>query len=161
MNTLTDTQASYFAGFIDGDGSIIAQIVRRQDYILKFQIRLSVLFIQIKQRKHFFLQFQKEIGLGTLRERKDGIVELALVGQSSVLPFLRRIQPFLRLKQKQANLVIQIIEQLPLTKNSPEKFLSLCLLADQVGALNDSKSRTISTNVVLKEFQDLGLITKE
>ena len=30
------------AGFLDGDGSIYAQIVKRYDYRLKFQIRVSI-----------------------------------------------------------------------------------------------------------------------
>lgn len=42
---------SYIAGFIDGDGSIIAQIVRREDYVRKFQIRVSVVFYQ-KTKRH-------------------------------------------------------------------------------------------------------------
>ena len=43
---LTETQAAYIAGFLDADGSIITQIVSRKDYVLKFQIRVSVIFIQ-------------------------------------------------------------------------------------------------------------------
>lgn len=160
MNILTQTQIAYLAGFIDGDGSIIAQIVKRSDYILNYQIKVSVNFIQRKERKHFLLQFKNEVGTGTLRDRNDGITEFNIVGINSVLPFLKQLQPFLRLKRKQANLVIQIIEQLPLTKNDPQKFLDLCKLADQVANLNDSKNRSISTDTVKMTFQDLGLIKK-
>lgn len=160
MKNLTETQAAYLAGFIDGDGSILAQIVQRPDYVLKYQLRVSILFIQKKERLHFLTQFQSEIGSGSIRDRGDGIAELALVGKNTVLPFLKQIQPFLRLKRKQANLVIQIIEQLSLTKNSYEKFLDLCKLTDQVSNLNDSKSRLITSAVVEKTFQDLELIKK-
>ena len=160
MNTLTETEAAYFAGLIDGDGRILAQIVERPDYILKHQLRVSILLIQSKKRMHFLKQFQKEIEAGTLRDRGDGIAELAIVGIHTVLPFLKQIQPFLRLKLKQANLVIQIIEQLPLTKNNAEKFLWLCQLADQVSELNDSKSQNkITATRVKQRFLDLGLIT--
>lgn len=160
MNTLNTTQAAYLAGLIDGDGSIIAQLVSRKDYILKFQIRVSVLLVQKKERIHFLKQFQKEIGTGTVRDRGDGIAEFAVVGVNTVYPFLKQIQPFLRVKRKQANLVIQILEQLPLTKNSPEKFLDLCKLSDQVSRLNDSKHRTMTSETVEALFQDLGLIKK-
>jgi hypothetical protein len=160
MTRLTETQAAYLAGFIDGDGSILVQIVNRPDYVLKYQLRVSVLLIQKKQRLHFLKQFMNEIGSGTLRDRGDNIAELAIVGMSTVLPFLKQIKPFLRLKRKQANLVIQIIEHLPLTKNSAEKFIQLCQLADQVSELNDSKNRSITAATVEQTFRDLDLIEK-
>lgn len=70
MKKLTEKQAAYLAGFIDADGSISAQIVKREDYVLKFQIRLSVLFIQKKTRIHFLKQVQSELGdIGTVRDR--------------------------------------------------------------------------------------------
>lgn len=160
MNNLTTTQAAYLAGFIDGDGSIIAQLVFRKDYVLKYQIRVSVLFIQKKKRVYFLNQLQDEIGTGVVRDRGDGIAELSLVGVNTVYPFLKQIQPFLRIKRKQANLVIQIIDQLNLTKNSPQKFLDLCKLSDQVSDLNDSKNRTITSETVKNTLKDLGLIEK-
>ena len=39
LRRLTPKKA-YIAGFLDGDGSINAQIVQRNDYVLKFQIRV-------------------------------------------------------------------------------------------------------------------------
>lgn len=36
----------YLGGFLDGDGSIFAQIVRRKDYRMGFEIRCSVGFYQ-------------------------------------------------------------------------------------------------------------------
>ena len=163
MNILTTTQAAYLAGLIDGDGSIIAQIVPRKDYTLKFQIRVSVLIIQRKKRIHFLQQFEKEIGIGTVRDRGDGIAEFSMVGINTVSPFLEQIQPFLRMKRKQANLILKIIEQLPLTKNSPQKFLDLCNLSDQVSNLTDSSNRLTTgarADTVKQVFQDLGLIEK-
>lgn len=107
------------------------------------------------------MQLQSDIGKGTLRDRNDGISELAIVGWQSVLPLLLQLQPALRIKLKQANLVLKIIEQLPLTKNSPEKFLELCYLADQVAALNDSKNRIITAEMVEKDLIDLGILDKK
>jgi hypothetical protein len=173
MKSLTDTQCAYFAGFLDADGCITAQIVRREDYVMKYQIRVSVTFFQTKQRIHFFQRFQKQIGAGTLRDRGDGIVELAIVGMKTVEPFLKQIQPFLILKQTQAKLMFQILEQLPLTKNAPILFLQLCEIADRIGNLNadrsfatsvdklclsNSQNRTVTAKTVKASFLDLGLI---
>lgn len=51
VHTLDPITSSYLAGFIDGGGCcILAQIVKRDDYRYKFQIRISVLFHQKTQR---------------------------------------------------------------------------------------------------------------
>eukprot|EP01047_Picozoa_sp_COSAG01_P000436 COSAG01_NODE_8_length_44037_cov_102.614593_10_plen_59_part_00 len=51
LRRLTIEEKAYIAGFLDGDGSINAQIVQRKDYVLKFQIRVSVTFFQ-KTTRH-------------------------------------------------------------------------------------------------------------
>lgn len=161
MKTLTEEQAAYLAGFIDADGSIIAQIVKREDYFLKFQIRVSVLLIQKNKRMHFLKQIQSELSdVGTIRNRGDGVSEFALVGITNTVQLLKQVLPFLRLKKKQANLVIRISEQLILTKNDPKQFLTLCELSDQVANLNDSKNRSITAQTVKTRFQDLGFVSK-
>lgn len=157
MNKLSIIQASYLAGFIDADGSLIAQIVSREDYNLKFQIRVSVLCIQKTNRIHHLKDFQSEIGTGTVRDRGDGIAELAIIGHKNVFELLQQIRPYLRNKKKQANLILRICEQLNQIKNNPQKFLELCELADHVAVLNDSKTRTNITETVKKVFLDLGL----
>jgi len=155
---LNDLQLAYLAGFIDGDGSLIAQIVKKDDYILKYQIRITISMIQSTSRKHFLIQFQKELDTGTIRDRNDKITELNIIGHLTVQPLLQQLRPFLRIKLKQANLIIRICEQLSSTKNDPIKFLELCELSDQVANLNDSKKRTVTSATVKKTFQDLGLI---
>ena len=46
LKRLSPMELSYIAGFLDGDGSIYAQIVKRSDYQLRFQLRVSVSFFQ-------------------------------------------------------------------------------------------------------------------
>lgn len=163
MNKLTVEQACYLAGFIDADGSIIAQIVPRKDYVLGFQLRVSVLCIQKISRVHHLRDFQSQVGAGTVRNRGDGIGEFAILGHKNVSNLLKQISPYLRNKQKQANLVLRICEQLNLTttKRNPQKFLELCALADQVSALNDSSQpRSNTAQTIEQQFKDLGLIEK-
>ena len=148
LQNLSHIQLAYLAGFIDADGSIFAQIKKRDDYILKFQVSLSIVFFQKKTRKHHLIQIQNEIGKGVLKERNDGILELTLTGTNLVGSFLSLLKPFLRLKKKQANLMLKIIEQLPSIKNNSEKFIRLCELVDQIALLNDSKNRLITSERV-------------
>lgn len=157
MKTLTKEQAAYIAGFIDADGSLIGQIVRQQTYFLKFQVRITMSLIQKTQRKEFLMKWQKLIG-GTIRDRNDGISELNLVGRDNIVPILKQVLPYLMIKTMQAKLILKIAEQLPLTKNSPDKFLELCLLTDRISNLNDSKKRSVTSDVVRREFQTLGFI---
>lgn len=158
FSDFTEVQKAYIAGFLDGDGSIIAQFVRKNDYILGFQIRMSAHFIQKMKRIHFLQDLFNEIGLGVVRDRGDGIAEYNIVGAKTLEPFLKAILPYLRIKKKQANLVLKIIEQLPSTKNNQEKFLETCLLVDQVANLNDSKNRSITADVVKAHLETLEII---
>jgi hypothetical protein len=55
MKHVSDNEFSYIAGFLDGDGCINAQIVRRKNYKLLFQIRVSITFFQKTSRYWFLL----------------------------------------------------------------------------------------------------------
>lgn len=141
----------YLAGLIDGDGAIIAQFVRNNQYLLKFQIRFTVQITQLKKRRHFLEDLINIIGVGTVRDR-DNISDYVLTDTKLVCDFLKLIVPYLRIKKKQANLVIKIIEQLPTARQTKASFIELCPLVDQVAELNDSKKRTITADVVAKEL---------
>ena len=147
LKQLTSDNLAYLAGFLDGDGCINAQIVRRDDYRLKFQIRFSITFFQKTSRHWFLLQLQKQIGYGTVRKRPDGVSEYALVGSSQVKNLLIVLLPYLQLKQRQAKLVIQIIDTLSKSQD-PQAFVKLCEMVDTIADLNDSKKRTIRASVV-------------
>lgn len=156
MKTLTRDDLIYLAGFIDGDGAIIAQVVKRSDYKWKFQLRLTLQFTQKTKRLHFLQALHQTIGVGYVRTRGN-VSDFVITETKNVYDLLKLLQPFLRLKQKQANLVIKIIEQLPSSKDSVHKFLELCEIADHVASLNDSKSRenTIETvRTTLKSILD-------
>jgi hypothetical protein len=157
MKNINRDDLIYLAGLIDGDGSLIAQIVRRSDFVYKFQIRCTIQITQSKKRRHFLENIQEIIGYGTLRDREN-ISDYVLTETRCVYFFLKQLSPFLRLKKKQSNLILRIIEQLPSSKNSPLLFVELCDISDHVAQLNDSKSRKITAEVVRKELQELKII---
>ena len=158
MNQLIETEWAYIAGFLDGDGSLMAQIVARNDYRLRFEIRYTVTFTQRTLRNYSLIQLRKELGIGNFRDRGDGCSELAIVGWQSVKPLLEKLEPYLKIKKKQANLILQIIEKRPLVGNFPLRFLESCELCDKVAALNDSKTRTITSKVVREKFLELRFL---
>ena len=151
LNTITPLELAYLAGFLDGDGCINAQLVRRKDYALKFQIRVSITLFQKTTRHWILVQIEKQLGFGTLRKRPDGMSEYAVVGASSVKHLLTALSPYLRLKHKQAQLVLEIIDTLSKTQD-PHAFLKLCEMVDTIAGLNDSKKRTIRTHTVRSEL---------
>lgn len=157
MKNINRDDLLYLAGLIDGDGSLVAQIVRRSDFVSKFQIRCTVQITQSKKRRHFLENIQEIIGYGTVRDREN-ISDYVLTETRCVYFFLKQLSPFLRLKKKQSNLILRIIEQLPSSKNSPLLFVELCDISDHVAQLNDSKSRKITAEVVRKELQELKRI---
>lgn len=157
MNIINRDDLFYLAGFIDGDGSLVAQFVRRPDYVFKFQIRFTVQITQLKKRRDFLFSIQKLIGYGTIRDRGN-ISDYVLTETKCVYSFLKQLSPFLRIKKRQADLILQIIEQLPSAKNSAPLFIELCTIVDQVSECNDSKTKKITAEVVAKELRKLKII---
>ena len=157
IQQLKREELAYIAGFLDGDGSINAQIVQRVDYKLKFQIRVTITFYQ-KTRRHWFVQFlHKKLGCGTIRKRPDGISEYAVVGSSSVKPVLQTLRPYLRIKRRQAVLVLKVIDSLSQYQDR-QAFIKSCKLVDQIADLNDSKKRIITANYVRSKWDQLETI---
>ncbi len=139
----------YIAGFLDGDGSIFFQIIPRNDYKQKFQIRSSIAFYQKTEYKEI-LEWLKEIfGAGYIRHRKTGISDYTIVESKKVRKILLLLQPYVRLKKKQTELGLEILDKLD-TKKSDEDFLEICKLVDKFKEINYSKKRSITYENVNK-----------
>ncbi len=46
LKFMQEIEKAYIAGFLDGDGCIMVQFVRRKDYVFGYQIRTSIVFYQ-------------------------------------------------------------------------------------------------------------------
>jgi len=140
---------SYIAGFLDGDGCINVQLVRRRDYRLGYQIRPSITFCQKRKHRAFLEWLQSVFQVGCIRERKDGLSEYQVVDVAAVERVLRQLRPYIRLKQKQCDLVLEIVAELKHSARlSPQHFLALARKVDAFEELNDSKRRTIKSSQV-------------
>jgi len=157
MTQLTKEQKAYIAGFLDGDGCINAQIVKRPDYKLQFQIRVTLTFFQKTKRHWILLQLQNLLKLGTIRKRNDGMSEYVIVGKESVKKCLHLLYPYIRLKKVHTRRVLQIISQLHKNQD-PQTFLKVCEVVDTFEHLNDSKKRTMTSKVVCSHFVALNLL---
>jgi LAGLIDADG endonuclease len=159
IKNLTPEELAYLAGFLEGDGSFLTQLVKGKTYKYKYTIRVSIVFFQKKNRRWFFLGLKKKIGIGTLRDRPDGICEYALVGMTPVKEFLERLMPYLVLKKDLAILILRIIEGYRCVQTEAD-FVEVCKLVDKTAELTHSKRRTI-TALIVKEALALPVETVE
>ena len=153
-----NSQIAWLAGFVDGDGCINAQIVARNDYKLRYQVRVTLTLFQSTERHHILLllYIQKLLKSGVVRKRNDGMAEFCITGAKQLKEALLLLLPHLKLKRQQAILVLQIVEKLPHAKH-PSVLLEACVIADKVGLLTDGKRRQQRSDQVLETLRSLGL----
>ena len=142
---------AYIAGFLDGDGSIFFQIVPRKDYKQKFQIRTSIAFYQKSENISILEWLKEQFGVGYIRHRKTGISDYTIVESKEVQKILKLLQPYVKLKKKQVELGLEILQKLE-NKKSNKDFLEICKLVDKFKDLNYSKKRTITYEIVNKSL---------
>ena len=76
---MDSTILAYIAGFLDGDGSVFFQIVPREDYKQKFQIRTSIAFYQKSEYVEILEWLRSIFGVGYIRRRKTGVTDYTIV----------------------------------------------------------------------------------
>ena len=114
LSKIDQVNLAYAAGFLDGDGSIMLQIHRREAGKEKFRIKTVICFYQDQSHKAEIEWFKELFGCGYVYIRTDGICELRIEGFQKVFEVLTKLQPFLRFKKKQVNLMINLIPKLQL-----------------------------------------------
>ena len=140
---LSSMQKAYLAGFLDGDGSIYVRAKPNHTYRFGYQIAPYIVFYQ-SSKSDKFKNIYSLIGFGHKRMRADGITEYIISKRDDIVSFTIAVKPFLILKQRQAELLLQIIKQKEFVKSKKdfEKILQLC---NKFRTLNYSKKRKIRT----------------
>lgn len=144
---LSPTDLAYMAGFIDGDGSISSQIVKDKSRKYGFYIRVSLTLYQKHSRLWFLKQMHKRLKHGTLRIRKDTMVEYTLVAHKPLYTLLCMLLPYLTIKRPNALHAIQILDALPKVCDETS-FLQVCTLVDEMAQYTDGKRRVMTRAVV-------------
>ena len=144
------TVLAYIAGFLDGDGSIFFQLVRRKDYCFGYQVRTTIAFYQKTENERILLWLKERFLSGYIRRRKTGISDYTIVEPKEVRGVLELLQPYVRLKQEHVRLGLQILDEIPRAVDAV-RLMSLCQLVDRFRTLNYSKKR-VNTSVVVEAF---------
>lgn len=151
---MTTAEKAYIAGFLDGDGCIMLQLVWRKDYILGYQVRASVVFYQKTVHEHHLSWLKEYLHDGYIRQRRDGMSEYTIVGFAAVRRVLNLLLPHLRLKRKHAEIALRVTEKTPGAGGrgyTRELLLELAEDVDRYFALNYSKKRR-NTAATLRQF---------
>lgn len=101
---------AYIAGFLDGDGSIMLQLRKNTEGKI-IRIKTVICIYQDNSHKKDIEWMQKILG-GYVYTRNDNICELRIEGFTKTLKILMLLKPFLRIKKKQASLLIKLIPKL-------------------------------------------------
>jgi hypothetical protein len=96
--TIPEVQKAYLAGFIDGDGAIMALLERHPAKRLGFRVRVWVKATQLRQRDVAWLR--DELGIGQVRASR-ACWEWLVKDQSQARWLLQAIHPFARVKAPQ------------------------------------------------------------
>jgi len=101
----------YIAGFLDGDGSIIALIGPTHQRRFPYRVKLRVNFTQKKKDGFILEAIKKHLdNLGNIRiQSKYNQAELVIGNRQEVKKVLLRLKPFVIIKRNQLELALQII----------------------------------------------------
>ncbi len=149
---LSDIHKAYIAGFLDGDGCVMFQLVRRKDYVYGYQVRASIVFYQKTKHRDHLEWIKLKLKHGYVRNRNDGMSEYTIVGIEAVRETLRELTPFVRLKKPHAMLAARIFEALPKRFN-PDRLMAIGKLVDEFKELNYSKRRRNTAETLRKFFE--------
>ena len=151
-NFLDDNLKAYIAGFLDGDGNIIFQIVKNNTYKQGFQLRISMAFYQKTTRHWFLLWLDKTLKKsGSLSKGKDHISVQTILAEDKIKDLLEALLPQLKIKKNQAKTAILIFERKSRIQSRSD-FIEVCKLIDKATIENDSKKRKITAQVVEESF---------
>ena len=102
----------YLAGFLDGDGSIVATLERYYSKRFPYRVRIKVNFTQHARHVDKLKLMQEAVGsLGIIRvNKRKNLAELVIQERSQVKTVLARLVPFLLIKKDQANLALEVLK---------------------------------------------------
>ena len=157
---MSDEVAAYIAGFLDGDGSIMAQLVRRKDYKYGFQVRVSIVFYQKQNHQEILFWLKEQLKYGYIRQRNDGMTEYTIVGLNEVEQVLILLYNKLRLKKRLAKDMLALIKSHP-KKMTSKHLLRLAKMVDSTATFNYSKKRTNRYETVVDFLKSQNLFPVE
>ena len=149
--------ASYLAGFLDGDGSIHFQLVKQEGYRFGYYIRASMSLSQSTSARTGLQYLQDLIGGGYLRDRGTGMSDLVVTSRPLLTDILTRIEPYVIFKKFHVRKDLWLLPQIR-TGMTPEEFMKVAKDVDDFASLNYSKTKRITVVDVERHLRSKGLL---
>jgi len=148
-------EASYVAGFLDGDGSIHFQLVRQEGYRHGFYIRASLSLSQATSHRRGLEYLHSLLGGGYLRDRGTGMSDLVITSRPLLRSILLAVEPFVVFKKEHVRRGLQLLEMIR-PRIGSEEFLQLAREVDAFATLNYSKTKRITAVDVERHLRSKG-----
>jgi len=148
----SEAELAYITGFLDADGAIMACIELHSGKRFRFRVRVS---IKITQHDRQILDWiQRILNAGIVRANRLGdksqTFDLHIRDRNEVHKILMRIRPYLRVKHRQADIALKILNQ---NSDSKSNLIKNARLADALSRFNvRSKNRRKNFVSKIKEY---------
>jgi hypothetical protein len=149
------SDASYLAGFLDGDGSIHFQLVRQQEYRFGYYIRASLSLSQSTSARHGLEHLQRVIGGGYLRDRGTGMSDLVVTSRPLLIEVFQAVEPHVVFKREHVRRALWLLPQLG-PRLQVQEFLRVAREVDAFASLNHSKTKRNSAADVEQHLRGKG-----
>ncbi len=129
-NPLSEVDRAYLAGFVDGDGAIMALIEKHSEKRFGFRVRIEINVTQCHEGDFAWLPVLT--GVGYIR-RNLNTYQWVIRDQQAALWLLNMVGPYTRCKQNQVALAMQILMH---SVASREDLVQMASLADALSKFN-------------------------
>lgn len=142
----SEAECAYIAGLLDGDGAIMARIERHAEKKYGFRVRVT---LRISQSRPEILHWINSVlAAGYLRKNRNAY-DWQVQDQADVLSILKSLQKHIRVKKKQTDLAIKILQTKII---SGKDLIIVARLADTLSSFNvRSKNRGKNYTIMVKE----------
>ena len=157
MGSQSKIKLAYIAGFLDGDGSLMLQLKKRKDGILKFRFMATICFYQDTRHEKSLYWIQEVLSIGYISRRNDGMTELRINGFKQVRDILIKLNPFIRFKKFQSDALLKACKILSSTKFKMLNKQKLIKLVDYILVIHKENYVTKKKKTKKELLQILGL----
>jgi len=147
----------YFAGLIDGDGSIKVSVKDRRNRVKRhtktfigyeFQPMVSIKTTPLYELVETFKNFVKSLGINPFVSWSKSYVTFGVCGRESVQKFLEAIYPYLIIKKKEAKIMLHHI--IPMLKQG--KHLTKTGIIELMHYIDQMNTRTVKRKKYSEEY---------
>jgi hypothetical protein len=111
VGSRSKAQIAYIAGFLDGDGSLMLQIKKRNDNG-RSRLVPTICFYQDSRHEKPLFWIKEILGIGYISKRKDGITELRINGYKQIEDILILLKPYIKFKEIQVKALLKAVQML-------------------------------------------------